>query len=110
MSDNTPRTRATMDPGSHLLPQRSSVSVSDAINEFDAAQSAMREALVKVLEATRQPEPAMLTVREFSQRIGITQRHCWNLISDGRIESHKVGNARRIPISELHRVVRGGAS
>ena len=52
---------------------------------------------------------AAYSVPEFAEAISVSERLVWRMLARGRIRSFKVGRLRRIPASELERLV-GGSS
>ena len=50
---------------------------------------------------TPQPAPALLTVREFAERAGLSECSIRRHISDGTLPSVRMGGAIRIPASAL---------
>ena len=51
-----------------------------------------------------------LSPAEFAAAIGVSRMHVYNLMNVGQLASFKVGSARRIPTSELGRLLGGDSS
>lgn len=51
-----------------------------------------------------------ITTKRFAVRASLSDRLVQKLVAAGVIRSFKVGRARRIPVSELHRIVREGVT
>ena len=49
-----------------------------------------------------------LTVGEFAIGVNISRRHAAGLVASGKVASIRIGKCRRIPRSELARVLREG--
>ncbi len=49
--------------------------------------------------------PAAYKVKEFAKALDVSERTVWSLIKRGEISSLKVGRCRRIPASELTRLM-----
>jgi len=65
-------------------------------------QVAELRAVVEALRAPAAPEAALLSVRQFAARAGISQCTCRRRVSDGTIAHVRVGGAIRIPAASLH--------
>lgn len=46
-----------------------------------------------------------LSSREASKALGISERTLWSLVQAGKIESFRIGNARRYHVAELERFI-----
>jgi excisionase family DNA binding protein len=64
-------------------------------------QVAELTAAVEALRTPTTPESALLSVREFAARAGISQCTCRRRVSDGTIASVRVGASIRIPAASL---------
>lgn len=49
------------------------------------------------------PERLVLTIPEVAELLGISENHCWNLVSRGDIPSVKLGALRRVSRVALER-------
>ena len=47
-----------------------------------------------------------VTVTEFAEIVGVSERHVYDLLAEGRVGSVKLGTLRRIPRSEVERLKR----
>jgi excisionase family DNA binding protein len=74
--------------------------VRQAVAPLVAELAELREQIA-ALRAPAQPEPTMLSVREFAARAGISQCTCRRRVSDGTIASVRVGASIRIPAASL---------
>lgn len=52
-----------------------------------------------------QPTRAAYSPAEFAELLGVTRQHVHALINRGEIHSVKLGRSRRIPASELDRIL-----
>lgn len=59
------------------------------------------------MESTPNPRLAYSTA-EVAEQLGITEQHVRNLISRNAIHSIKLGRVRRIPTTEVERLLREG--
>ena len=50
-------------------------------------------------------EPAAYTVAAFGAKLGVSRQFLYGLIKSGELRSLKIGGARRIPASELARLL-----
>jgi excisionase family DNA binding protein len=50
-------------------------------------------------------EPLLLTVVQAAQRISIGRSKLHELITDGQVQSVKIGGSRRIPVESLDRFI-----
>lgn len=55
--------------------------------------------------ADHSTEPRLLPVKAAARALGIPERSCWGLISDGRLRSLKVGKRRLVPVGALDEFV-----
>lgn len=51
---------------------------------------------------------SLLKIPDFARRAGLAEVTVWKLIAARRVSSVKIGRSRRIPVSELSRLVREG--
>lgn len=54
--------------------------------------------------------PRLMTVTEFADAASLAQVTVWKWLREGRIASTKLGRARRIPASELARLIEQGST
>ena len=50
-----------------------------------------------------------LTVTEAARRLAVSESHFWKMIRDGEIRAIKFGRRTIVPMSEILRILNGGA-
>ena len=51
------------------------------------------------------PERLALTYREAATSLGICERSVWEMVRTGRLKAIRLGHSRRIPVTELKRLL-----
>jgi len=62
------------------------------------------------MEYERTSVPRLMTVNDFAEAASLAQVTVWKWVREGRISSTKLGRARRIPASELTRLIEQGTA
>lgn len=55
--------------------------------------------------ADHSTQPRLLPVKAAARALGIPERACWRLISEGQLRSLKVGKRRLVPVAALDEFV-----
>jgi excisionase family DNA binding protein len=95
---------------SRQLVERIEAHLAEVVVELDAATAELAELAALACsppshEGDRGPQ--LLTVGQTAARLGLGQSTIHQMIRDGRLGSCKIGNSRRIPITESEAFVSG---
>jgi excisionase family DNA binding protein len=86
------------------LVDRIEARLAEAVVELDAAKAELVELAALALSSPG-PEggrgPQLLTVRQTAALLGLGQSTVHQMIRDGRLGSCKIGNSRRVPMTEI---------
>jgi excisionase family DNA binding protein len=92
------------------LAERIEARLAEAVVELDAAKAELADLAALALSSPG-PEggqgPQLLTVSQTAALLGLGQSTIHQMIRDGRLGSCKIGNSRRIPMTEIETFVSG---
>ena len=56
-------------------------------------------------ETARDDAASVISVRQFSQRTGISERKCWSEVAKGNIRSFRIDGRRYTTVAEMHNYI-----
>ena len=71
-------------------------------NGLEAVEAQLRE--IRALLVRRQLEPAAVSFDEAARLLSCSPKHIGRLVKSGELLVAKVGELRRVPLSEIHRI------
>lgn len=61
------------------------------------------------IPATKTDTASAVTVADAAKRLAVSESHFWKMIQAGEVRAVKFGRRRVIPMSEILRILNGGA-